>query len=48
MVMDINTKVLMKNAYRVTKERGITALRVRVSGGHLPVKYFDVIKKIAD
>ncbi|KGN00556.1 sulfite reductase [Clostridium novyi A str. 4570] len=46
--MDINTKALMKNAYRVTKERGITALRVRVPGGHLPVKYFDIIKKIAE
>ena len=31
--MDINTKKLKKNAYRVTKVRGITALRVRVPGG---------------
>jgi anaerobic sulfite reductase subunit C len=46
--MDINTKKLTKNAYRVTKERGITALRVRVPGGHMEAKYFDVIKKIAE
>ncbi|KEI02956.1 sulfite reductase subunit C [Clostridium botulinum] len=46
--MDINTKALIKSAYRVTKERGITALRVRVPGGHLPVKYFDIIKNIAE
>lgn len=46
--MDINTKALKKNAFRVTKHRGITALRVRVPGGHLPVQYFATIQKIAD
>lgn len=46
--MDINTKALKKNAYRVTKSRGKTALRIRVPGGHLQVKYFDVIKQIAE
>ena len=33
--MDVNTKRLKKNAFRVTKERGLTASRVRVPGGHL-------------
>ena len=33
--MDINTKKLKKNAFRITKTRGITASRVRVPGGHL-------------
>ena len=28
--MDINTKLLKKNAFRVTKKRGMTASRVRV------------------
>ena len=28
--MDINTKILKKNAFRVTKERGMTASRIRV------------------
>lgn len=46
--MSLNTNQLMKNAYRVTKERGVTALRIRVPGGHLDVKYFDIIKKIAE
>ena len=30
--MDINTKILKKNAFRVTKERGMTASRIRVPG----------------
>ncbi|ACV62462.1 sulfite reductase, subunit C [Desulfofarcimen acetoxidans DSM 771] len=46
--MSVNTKKLIKNAYRITKERGITALRIRVPGGCLDVKYFDIIKKIAE
>ncbi|ATW27711.1 sulfite reductase subunit C [Candidatus Formimonas warabiya] len=47
-MQDMNTKKLKKNAYRITKERGITALRIRVPGGHLPIKFFDVIKTIAE
>lgn len=46
--MDINTKLLMKNAFRVTKTRGKTAVRIRVPGGHLDVKYFDLLKEVAD
>jgi anaerobic sulfite reductase subunit C len=46
--MDINTKAIMKNAFRVTKKRGKTAIRIRVPGGHLDVKYFDILKKIAE
>ncbi|ONI41270.1 sulfite reductase subunit C [Candidatus Epulonipiscium fishelsonii] len=45
--MDINTKKLKKNAFRVSKVRGITASRIRVPGGHLNAKYLDVIKHIA-
>lgn len=45
--MDINTKNLKKNAFRVTKTRGITASRVRVPGGHLDVKYLSKIQEIA-
>ncbi|MGI6545890.1 MAG: sulfite reductase subunit C [Fastidiosipilaceae bacterium] len=43
--MDINTKALKKNAFRVTKVRGVTASRVRVPGGHLDS---DIMIKIAD
>lgn len=46
-MLDINTKLLKKNAYRVTKQRGITALRIRVPGGDLNIKYFDIIKEVA-
>ncbi|MCP3966420.1 MAG: sulfite reductase subunit C [Lentisphaerae bacterium] len=46
--MSINRKIITKNAYRITKERGKTALRVRVPGGHLPVRHFETIKLIAD
>jgi anaerobic sulfite reductase subunit C len=45
--MDINTKSLKKNAFRVTKERGLTASRIRVPGGHLDAKYLSDIQAIA-
>ncbi|SFH09043.1 anaerobic sulfite reductase subunit C [Desulfotomaculum arcticum] len=45
--MTVNTKKMIKNAYRVTRDRGITALRIRVPGGHLDVKYLDIIKEVA-
>ena len=46
--MDINTKKLKKNAFRITKTRGITASRVRVPGGHLKEEYLGLIQEIAD
>ena len=46
--MDTNTKNLKKNAFRVTKKRGLTASRVRVPGGHLEAKYLGEIQKIAE
>ena len=46
--MDVNTKKLKKNAFRVTKERGLTASRVRVPGGHLDAKYLSMIQEIAE
>ena len=46
--MDINTKKLKKNAFRITKTRGITASRVRVPGGHLKAEYLGLIQEIAD
>ncbi len=45
--MSVHTKKLIKNAYRITRDRDITALRIRVPGGHLPVEYFDIIKEVA-
>lgn len=45
MAMDINTKKLKKNAFRVTKVRGIAASRVRVPGGHCNA---DVMMQVAE
>lgn len=44
----INTKKIKKNAFRITKHRGIVASRVRVPGGHLDAKYLGMIQEIAD
>lgn len=46
--MDINTKAVKKNAFRVTKVRGLAASRIRVPGGHLDAKYLGEIKRIAE
>jgi len=46
--MDMNIKFLKKNAFRVTKQRGITASRIRVPGGHLEVKYLPALQEIAE
>lgn len=46
--MDVNTKALKKNAFRVTKVRGVTASRIRVPGGHLDAKYLGKIQEIAE
>lgn len=46
--MDINTKKLKKNAFRVTKRRGYTASRIRVPGGKMDAKYLDTIQEIAE
>ncbi|SJZ56828.1 sulfite reductase subunit C [Selenihalanaerobacter shriftii] len=46
--MSLNVKEFKKNAYRITKQRGITALRVRVPGGHLEAKYLSILQKVAE
>jgi len=48
MGLDINRKKITKNAWRITKVRGKAALRIRVPGGHLSVKHFKTIHKIAE
>ena len=45
---DIDRKQVIKNAYRITKNRGKTALRVRVPGGHLSAKYFALLQEISE
>jgi anaerobic sulfite reductase subunit C len=45
--MDINTKLLKKNAYRITKTRGKTAIRIRVPGGQIDSKHLEVLQRVA-
>jgi len=45
--MDLNTKKVKKNAFRVTKERGMAASRVRVPGGALKADHLLHLHKIA-
>lgn len=46
--MDVNTKLLKKNAYRVTKERGVTSSRIRIPGGHMDAALLGKIQEIAE
>ena len=46
--MDINTKALKKHNYRITKQRGLTALRVRIPGGHLEASHLALVQRIAE
>ncbi len=46
--MDVNTKKLKKNAFRVTKKRYLTASRVRVPGGHMDANLLSAITDIAN
>lgn len=45
--MDINTKKIKKNAFRVTKVRGKTASRIRIPGGHITADSLIAIAEIA-
>ncbi|MCL6448862.1 MAG: sulfite reductase subunit C [Armatimonadetes bacterium] len=46
--MSLNTKLVSKNAYFISKNRGRVTARVRVPGGNLETKYFPVIQEIAE
>lgn len=47
MGLDINTKKLKKNAFRVSKQRGIGASRIRVPGGYLNAEVLSTIQEIS-
>ncbi|WAW14505.1 sulfite reductase subunit C [Peptostreptococcus equinus] len=47
MIRDLNTKKTMKNAFRITKEKYMTSLRVRVPGGLIDPDSMMAISKIA-
>lgn len=46
--MDINTKQLKKNAFRVSKVRGIGASRIRVPGGYLKSEILGMVQEISE
>ena len=48
MSMDLNRKVVTKNAYRVTKDRSKTALRVRIPGGAVTAEIMGLVADIAN
>ncbi|MDO5037985.1 MAG: sulfite reductase subunit C [Tissierellia bacterium] len=46
--MDYNANKMRKNAFRVTKNRGLTAVRIRVPGGHITGDLLGQVQAIAD
>ncbi len=48
MSFDVNRKTVTKNAYRVTKEKNETALRVRVPGGKITADLLAKVARIAE
>lgn len=48
MSLDIDRKTVTRNAYRVTSQRNLTCLRVRVPGGHLPAGHLATVQGIAE
>ncbi|MGV8905639.1 MAG: sulfite reductase subunit C [Acetobacterium sp.] len=47
-MLDLNTKKIKKNAYRVTKVRGETASRIRIPGGLFTADLLPKIQEIAE
>ena len=47
MSLDINTKKAKKNVWRIIKERGIGASRIRVPGGYLNADVLGMVQEIA-
>lgn len=48
MSLDINRKQVTKNAYRITRRRNFSAIRIRVPGGHLMAEQMKIIADIAE
>ncbi len=45
--MDIDTRLLMKSGYRLTKDKNLTAARIRLPGGDLKANFLSQIKDVA-
>ncbi len=48
MGLDLNTKAIIRNAYRTTSDRNCTCLRIRVPGGHIAAHLLTVVQRIAE
>ena len=48
MIRDLNTKKVKKNAYRITKNKDETALRVRIPGGCVDPESLMINSRIAN
>lgn len=48
MSLDLNIKKIKKNAYRITKHRNTTSLRVRVPGGEITADLLSIVNDIAN
>ncbi|MBR4754349.1 MAG: sulfite reductase subunit C, partial [Lachnospiraceae bacterium] len=47
MSLDINTKKAKKNAWRISKERGMGASRIRIPGGYCDADILGLVQEIA-
>ena len=43
-----NTKAIIKNAFRISKVRNESAIRIRIPGGHLDARHLSVIRELAE
>lgn len=43
-----NTKKIIRNAFRISKVRGESAIRLRVPGGHMDARYLETIQELAE
>lgn len=43
-----NTKKIIRNAFRISKVRGESAIRLRVPAGYMQARYLEVVQKLAE
>ena len=43
-----NTKVIIRNAFRISKVRNESAIRIRIPGGYLDARHLSVIRELAE
>lgn len=48
MSRDIDTRAVIKNAWRISARRNLSCLRIRIPGGHLAARHLELIRMIAE